>query len=38
MKLTAARVARWPAGFLFYKGVTGFNEASDLQDKLDGYN
>ncbi|MEW5304177.1 MAG: hypothetical protein WDW36_006808 [Sanguina aurantia] len=26
------------AGFLFYKGVTGFNEASDLQDKLDGYN
>ena len=25
------------AGFLFYKGVTGANEAAELQDKLDGY-
>jgi hypothetical protein len=25
------------AGFLFYKGVQGANEAAELQDKMDGY-
>ena len=25
------------AGFLFYKGVTGFNEEAKRQDRLDGY-
>jgi hypothetical protein len=25
------------SGFLFYKGVSGANEAAELQDKLDGY-
>eukprot|EP00798_Chlamydomonas_sp_ICE-L_P024926 gene24926-10577_t len=26
------------AGFLFYKGITAFNEDADRQNKLDGYN
>jgi len=25
------------AAFLFFKGVNGFNEAAERQDKIDGY-
>lgn len=35
--LTLAITGFPTAGYLFYKGVTGFNEEAERQDRLDGY-
>ncbi len=34
---TLNKVCATPAGFLFLKGVEGFNEEADRQNKIDGY-